>query len=221
MPTATTTTAALLRSASRSHAACPLALLGSSCSVGKGEGSVSSSLLQAPACFYGPYEMRPTFFASNPYRETQTLRIQRKDDLVENSDGVQILVSDTERVRSKLGQPLRVGLPPEVTPPGVPIVPDPDPPLVQLTLYLHDTCHGQNVALHAIDGTITFQQLFDGDRNEERAENKLSEADFSVNVGDPRDQPAAGGPIPQDKLSPLQGHFSFYFERGQPAQPFP
>lgn len=198
-----------------------LAMLCGSCSVGEGDGWVRSDRLKAPYCFDGPYDMRPTFFASNPYRATQTIRVQRKDDLIENSDGVEILVTDTASVRAQRGEKLRIGLPPAVRPPGVPITPDPDPPLVQLTLYLHDSCHGQNVALYAVSGDIVFRDLFSGDANERSAENKRTDADFDVQIGDPRDMPPEGGAIPAEKLSRLTGHFSFYFERGQPAQPFP
>jgi len=193
-----------------------------SCSVGEGAGEVHSDRLQAPSCLDGPYDLKPNFFASDPYRSSQTIRLQRTDDLIDNSDGVQILVSDTARVRGQLGKPLKVGLPPEVTPPGVPITPDPDPPLVQLTIYLHQSCHGQNIALHAVSGTITFKHLFSGDRNEDDADDRLTEAEFSdLEVADPRDQPPAGGPVPAERRSKLRGWFRFFFERGQPAQPFP
>jgi hypothetical protein len=43
-------------------------------------------------------------------------------------------------------------------------------------------------------------------------------------LADPRDVPSPGDPvekIPDDKKTHLQGSFSFYFERGQPGQPFP
>lgn len=198
-----------------------LALSASSCAVGEGSGEAHSDLLKVPGCYEGAYDLGPTFFFDNPYRSTQTIRLQRRDDLVENSDGLQVMVRDTDRVRAHLGESFKVGLPPEVTPPGVPIVPDPDPPVVNLTLYLHDTCHGQNVALYATTGTITFAHLFSGDTNERDADDKLSEATFDVMMGDPRDQPPEGGPIPPEKMSHLTGNFSFYFERGQPAQPFP
>jgi hypothetical protein len=192
-----------------------------SCSLGAGSGFAHSDHLLAPECFEGAYDLGPTFFASNPYRDTQTIRIQRKNDIEENSDGIIVLVNQTDAVRSKLGQALTVGLPPEVTPPGVPIKPNASPPLVGLTLYLHETCHGQNLALYAATGTITFAHLFDGDPNETSADEKLTHADFDVMVGDPRDQLPEGGDIPKDRLSHLVGQFDFYFQRGQPAQPFP
>lgn len=194
----------------------------SSCSVGKGDGEVRSELLRARNCYEGPYNLKPTFFGTNPYRDTQTIRLQRTDEMIDNADGVQLLIRDTDKVRERLGQPVRVGMPPGVQPPGVPIVPDPDPPLVQLTLYLHETCHGQNVALYSVSGTITFTHLFSGDRNEGDADDRLTEATFeNIEVADPRDQPPQGGDIPAESRSKLSGWFRFYFERGQPAQPFP
>lgn len=199
-----------------------LALLAGSCSVGQGEGEVSSPRLLAPGCFDGPFSLGPSLFAANPYREQQIIRLQRGDDIIDNSDGLQVLVLDAEKVRGQLGQELDVGLPPGVTPPGVVITPDPTPPQVQVTLYLHESCHGQNVALHAVEGKIRFVKLFSGDRNEEDADDRLTEAYLTnVLVGDPREQPPEGGPIPAEKLSRLDGWFRFYFERGQPAQPFP
>lgn len=192
-----------------------------SCTATEGSGFVRSDHLRAPDCFDGPFDLQPNFFASNPFRDSQTIRIQRGDDLIEYSDGVTILVDDTEAVRANLGKGLRVGLPPEVTPPGVPITPDPDPPIVHLTVYLNKTCSGQAIALHGIEGSITFTNLFSGDRNETNSGDRLTEATFTVTVGDPRDQPAGGGEIPQEKLSTLEGQFRFFFERGQPGQPFP
>ena len=193
----------------------------SSCTVGDGSGSVSSKQLRVDGCFAGQYELGPTFFAAIPYRSQQFIRLQRRNDIIENSDGVEILVEDTAAVRTKLGTPLRVGLPAQVTPPGVPITPDKMPPLVQLTLYLHETCHGPNVSLYAVSGTITFKHLFDGDPTETDADQKLTEGSFDVMVADPRDMPPGGGPIPLANQSPLTGSFRFFFERGQPAQPFP
>lgn len=191
------------------------------CTVGDGEGAVHSDDLRAGECFRGAFDLEPTFFGSIPYRESQLIRLQHRDDIVENSDGLQVLVLNTDRIRAALGKAQRVGLPPEVTPPGVPIRPDPDPPIVQVTLYLHETCHGRNVALSAVSGTITFAHLFSGDPTEGDAAEKLTEATLDVMVADPRDQPPEGGPVPLDKQSRVTGNFRFYFQRGQPAQPFP
>lgn len=192
------------------------------CSLGEGEGEVQSDKLFADGCWKGPFDLNPDFFAAVPYRRTLDVRVQHGGDTEEVSDGITVLVDDIDRVQASLGTPLKVGLPVGVTPPGVPITPDPDPPIVHLTLYLHRSCHAQNAALYSIDGTITFHSIFDGDPNETDAEKKLTDAEFAdITVADPRDEPPGGGAIPAERTSHLRGWFRFYFQRGQPGQPFP
>jgi hypothetical protein len=96
-------------------------------------------------------------------------------------------------------------------------------PLVHMALYLQQSCHNQNIVLHAVSGSILFKSLFSGDPNESVGVDKYTEAIFDVMMGDPQDAApdAAPGDIPADKLTHLQGCFRFYFERGQPGQPFP
>jgi hypothetical protein len=92
-----------------------------------------------------------------------------------------------------------------------------------MALYLQRSCHNQNIVLYAVDGTIKFQALFSGDPNETDAVDKYTDATFDVWVGDPRDA-GLGHPadaIPRELLSRVTGGFRFYFERGQPGQPFP
>lgn len=121
----------------------------------------------------------------------------------------------------------RVAIPAGVVPPGSPSVPPPDqvadPPIVHMSLYLQRSCHNQNIILYAVDGTITFNALFDGDPNETSAAEKLTDAEFDVEVGDLRDTPFGeyAGNVPPGLRSHLTGRFRFYFERGQPGQPFP
>lgn len=195
---------------------------GSGCALGEGSGEVKSDRLRIDQCWEGPYDMQPDFFSGVPYRESFQIRIQRGGDLQEMSDGLSILVKDVHVIRnSMLGVPLEVGLPPEVTPPGVPVQPDPDPPMVHMALYLHNTCHEQLSTLYAVRGVITFEELFNGDPNETKADERLSSGVFDVMVVDPRKQPPGGGPISEEHLSRVTGWFGFYFERGQPGQPFP
>lgn len=122
----------------------------------------------------------------------------------------------------------RVALPAGVTPPGSPSVPPPDllddPPIVHIALYLHRSCHNQNTVLYAVSGIITFTALFSGDPNESSAAEKLIDVtQVDVQVGDIRDVPLGAYPreIPCELQSRLKGSFKFYFDRGQPAQPFP
>jgi hypothetical protein len=207
-----------------------LALLG--CSTGEGKGSVTSSRLFVRDCWNGEFDLRPDFFASNPYSdETQVIRVQRGDNLQEVSDGLMILVNDTRAIREgMLGTPIPVGLAAGVAPPGVPLELDPDPALVNLALYLHDSCHIQSATLHSIDGEIRFDALFSGVINEANGSDRLTEAEFTARFADPRDltpgehTAECDADIDADTDCPISvvtGSFSFYFQRGQPAQPFP
>ena len=68
---------------------------------------------------------------------------------------------------------------------------------------------------------IRFATLFDGNSAESNAKQRLTSADFDLYMADPRDVcPGGLGPPPRCQAH-LQGHFSFYFQRGRPAQPFP
>lgn len=195
----------------------------SSCSLGEGEGEVKSDRLVVGGCWTGPFDLGPDFFAAVPYRDTLQIRVQRGGDLEENSDGLLALVDDIGFVRAHLDEPIEVGLSPAVTAPGVPVTADPDPPKVHLTLYLHESCHAQNSALYAVAGTITFHAIFNGDPNETNASEKLTDAEFAdVTFADPRDLATPGSAeIDPAKASHVRGRFRFYFQRGQPGQPFP
>jgi len=184
------------------------------CSTGEGEGWVRSEKLFVKDCWDGPFDLQPTFFAANPHENNLSIRVQRGDNLEEVSDGLGVLVNDVAGVReSSLGQALRVGLPVGVVPPGG-SPQSAEPPDVSLSLYLHATCHAQNGALYALSGSITFSSLFSGDPNESSADDRLTEAAFEAVFTDPRDPEVA-------HQSTVRGEFSFYFQRGQPAQPFP
>ncbi len=189
--------------------------------VGQGEGEVTSEQLSVPDCWQGAFELGPDFFASVPFRDTQQLRVQRGSDIQEVSDGVAILVNDTPKVRDELlGQDIAVGLPRQLLDEIAPGV-SKDAPEVSLALFLQFSCHNQNVVLYAVEGSIRFDSLFSGDPNETSGAEKLTEANFDVMVGDPRDADPDTLVVPDDKKSPLTGRFQFHFQRGQPGQPFP
>ena len=130
--------------------------IGVACSLGEGQGSITGSL-NVPACWSGRFEFKPDFYAGVPYRETSlVLRIQQGGDYQTFSDGISILVDDVHAIRPDLGAgllgvPLTVSLPPEVTPPGVPIKAIANPANVHFALYLQKSCRTQNVALYAMD----------------------------------------------------------------------
>jgi hypothetical protein len=198
----------------RPLAALAVALVLQGCSLGEGEGEVVSDRLTVANCWSGPFQLNPDFFAAVPYRRTLSIRVQRGGDTEEVSDGIVVLVDDIDKVRQQLGQPLRVALPPSIVPPGQPIVADPNPAIIHLTLYLQRSCHAQNSVLYAVDGQMIFHNIFNGDANETNASEMLTDAEFpDVVVADPRES--------QPVTSHIRGRFKFYFQRGQPAQPFP
>lgn len=196
------------------------ALGGLGCTVGEGHGTVVSDRLYMQGCWKGPFDLNPDFFAANPYRgESLLIRVQRGDNNQEASDGLTVIVNDLKKVRSEMmGQPIAVGLPPGVAPPGQPLT-GAEAPLVSLSLYLHQTCHEQNSATYSVSGEITFNSIFSGDPNEEDSQDRLTEATFKVTLADPRE--LVGAEDPELMLtSELTGDFTFFFQRGQPAQPF-
>ena len=68
---------------------------------------------------------------------------------------------------------------------------------------------------------INFQSLFDGNPDEPDAQKRLTQATFELFLANPREIcPGGLGPPPRCR-GDLKGSFKFYFERGQPAQPFP
>jgi hypothetical protein len=195
------------------------------CTTGEGDGYVRSERLYVEDCWNGAFNLRPTFFGANPFSNPDStdlfIRVQRGDNTEEVSDGVLLVVKDVERLRQQsLGQPLELALPPEVRPPGAPFRPRLDGQDVSLALYLMDSCQAQNGILYAVGGTITFDALFSGNANENSADDRLTEATFEATVVDPRTV-QVDGTYPAELTSVLSGKFRFFFQRGQPAQPFP
>jgi len=203
------------------------ALTAGACSLGDGSGEVISADLNAPDCWKGKYDLKPDFFAAYPFRNQLYIRIQRGSDFEGVSDGIMILVDDVADIRANhLGEAIPVTLPEGVAPPGIP-----DGSLcgescsrtgVHLTFYLLHSCFNINTVLYGVGGTITFTELFNGNPNESDAANKLIQGELDVMVGDPQLIVTSGpdkGTIPGQ--SEVTGRFRFFFERGQPAQPFP
>jgi hypothetical protein len=172
-----------------------VAVAASGCATGEGFGRVYSDRLYVKNCWNGTFDLRPTFFASDPFEDTQQIRVQRGERMASVSDGVSLLVNDVAEIRTdQLNTPIKLGLPVGVRPPGFPIQATNEPPQVSLTVYLNDTCHVQNGALHAISGEIVFSALFSGDRNENNSEDRLTKATFTARVADPRDATLEPGP---------------------------
>ncbi len=121
-----------------------------SCSLGTGTGTVTGTL-DVTECWSGGFNLQPDFFAAVPYRSQVLFRIQSGGDYEAFSDGITVLVDDVSTIRANfLGKPLEVALPPAVVAPGVPVVADPNPPLVHFALYLQRACRLATPALYAM-----------------------------------------------------------------------
>lgn len=192
------------------------------CTVGEGAGQVQSDLLYVKGCWNGAFSLSPDFFGANPDQgDSLMIRLQRGDNIEDTSDGLIVMVNDLQEVRKHLNEDLPVGMPRGVTPSGVPVVQNPNPPQVSLVLYLHNTCHQQNGTIYSVAGTIRFASLFSGDLNEGSSENRLTDATFSASFADPRELADAVDDAAKAKVtSAVTGNFRFFFQRGQPSQPF-
>jgi hypothetical protein len=203
----------------------PCALLGAGCAVGEGSGSVTSERLYIEDCWNGQFDLQPDFFAANPFRDDALIiRIQRGDDLPELSDGLYVVVNGLKEKRAQLEDQgsldLDVGLPEGVDVLGSGYdASSLGPTDVSLALYLHSTCHTVNGAVYSMSGNIHFESLFSGDPNEADADDRLTEASFTAQFADPRQ---LGGDAAENAAvtSTVSGDFNFFFQRGQPAQPF-
>lgn len=212
------------------HSAALLMMMTLGCSVGEGEGFVRSERLFVDGCWEGGFDLRPTFFAANPFEDDLTIRVQRGEEDVLVSDGVTLLIQGVEEIRREgLGQRLELGLPRGVAPVGFPLPTTPSTALASMSLYLNDSCRNQNAALSAVGGWVRFDTLFSGNPNEDEVEDRVTNGRFEAVLIDPRDAVAIEGaseaePLfeyPEDRTSRVEGEFSFVFHRGTPAQPFP
>ena len=193
-----------------------------SCTVGEGQGSVHSDHLYVNGCWNGGFDLGPDFFGANPDQgESLMIRVQRGDNIEDVSDGLIVMVNNLQQVRMQLNTDIPVGMPRGVTPSGVPVVLVAKPPQVSLSLYLHNTCHQQNGTIYSVAGWIRFTSLFSGDLNEGSSENRLTDATFDASFADPRELADAADDAAKAALtSRVTGNFRFFFQRGQPSQPF-
>lgn len=192
------------------------------CTVGEGRGEVTSDRLYIEGCWDGPFDLNPDFFAANPFRQDALIiRVQRGDNIQEMSDGLYVVVNDLQELRKpeNIGRSIPVGLPEGIIVSEGEFDPKENPAPVSLALYLHNTCHNQNGTIYSLSGSIVFRSLFSGDLNESDAAERLTDATFSAQFADPRELTGESA-TDATVTSTVNGNFSFFFQRGQPAQPF-
>lgn len=184
-------------------------LLLAACNVGTGRGEINATV-SAPGCGLedASFEIDPSFFAANRVENVDfrddllEIRVQRNSDFEDQSDGIDVIVHELNRVeRELLGEPLELGAPR-------------DERIVDLTLYLNKRCAPESDELPvnyvATSGTIVFDAIYapavDNDR-------QITAEFDDVRVEDPKSADVRHGQI--------SGQFRFLFTRGRPAQRFP
>lgn len=183
--------------------------LGQGCSVGQGQGEIEALVEGPDFCDFGepPYELSPSFFSSEIIGDHVSLRIQRGSAIESTADGLMIQIADVDEIKQH-----RIGLP-------IPIRGDAEA-LVQVVFYLNETCPSgfprqserrRPVIFEASGGTITFDAIYAPDVDPDAT---LTEARLDgVVFVDPAE--------PDERSAVLDGWFSFFYQRGSPAQRFP
>lgn len=177
------------------------------CSIGQGTGDFSGPVLASDCDIDEPeYALQPSFFTAEVTGGQLNIRVQRGSDFESYADGLMILVRDVNEVKeSRIGLPIRLE--------------NDYRSLVQVVFYLNESCltgfpdefRLQPVVLPAVSGTIIFRSIYapDVDTNLTGIEADLTDVRFE----DPEQ--------PDVRNATLTGSFSFFYQRGSPAQRFP
>jgi hypothetical protein len=207
--------------------------LGSACAVGQGTGSVTGSIV-LPVCEkdLSHYDMGADFFAGVASGNQLSIRIQQGGGFQEYADSLTILVNDVQGTLNDIAasggaHAVEYDVELERLPGSAPWV---KPPKAQMSLSLRGTCGEPRysagdqiqVVLHAISGKITFTNIFNGDINTRDTNAKRIEGHFeNVHVVDPREGDPSVPDSARTQYGTISGSFSFFYQRGGPAQPFP
>jgi hypothetical protein len=199
------------------------------CAVGQGSGDVTGNI-SLPDCDkdLSNYDMGADFFGAVASGNQLQIRIQQGGGTQEYADSLTITVNDLAKTLKTIedtgSATYQVQL--ERLPGSPPWAPTPD---VQMTLSLRATCglprysagDQGHFVIHAVSGTITFLHIFNGDINTRDTNAKRIQGSFqNVLLVDPREADPATG-VPGPTHGTIQGEFSFFYQRGGPAQPFP
>lgn len=194
-----------------------LGLLALACSIGRGEGTVTG-VVTVPSCrlddpnfdlgvdFFGAYFVNdPELRDATMRREHMTIRLQRGTYRESESDGLLISVANVNEVQTSL-----LDTPIEVSRDGG--------SLVRMTLYLGQRCFSgfpdahwtRSVIMEAESGTIRFSAIYTPALGD--TDNEISATFDGVTFTDAADPTWS---------AVLSGAFTFSYQRGAPAQPFP
>lgn len=193
--------------ASWRHEAALVAVLVAGCSVGEGQGAITVNV-QAPECDLdeAAYELEPSFFSGEITGVQLNIRIQRGSRIEGYADGLVIHVSDVSEVFSS-----RIGIPIEVESSTM--------AFLQTVIYFNETCPSgfpdfftnQPVMMEGQSGAVIFSAIY--------APN--IEAGATLIEGRLVDVVYEDAADPVGTHATVNGTFSFFYQRGAPAQRFP
>lgn len=184
-----------------------LSVLAAGCSVGEGQGRFTLDV-RVPACGLDDrmFELHPSFFSGDVTDRQINLRIQRGSDIENHADGLIVQIQDVNEVFEN-----RLGIPIEISPEHT--------SLARIVLYLNETCPSgfpdyltvQPVVMEAQSGQLRFDNIYapDIEPGATLIEGELIGAVFE-DAGNPEETNAT-----------VNGEFSFFYQRGSPAQRFP
>ncbi len=185
-----------------------LGLLASACSVGDGQGEIAGHVVASDSCGLDDpsYELRPSFFSAEVTEDILNLRVQRGSALEQYADGLMIQVLDVNELKRQ-----RLGLP-------IPLE-GRWTDLVQVVLYLNESCEAgfpsehrrRAVLMQAVGGSIRFDAIYAPD---------LDPGATGINA-ELIDVELVDASAPDERRATLRGWFSFFYQRGAPAQRFP
>jgi len=174
------------------------------CTAGTGEGNVKGTVTVADCeLMDSEYDLAPSFFGAEIIGEDLDIQIRRGSDLSIYSDGIHMLVRNVEEVAtSAIGAALPVSSAVDAQ--------------IQMTLYLNQSCPvGDEEDIPAVltgqSGAVTFTSIYAPTVDEENVEiaGTLSDIYFADDAS------------PDTRHATLSGDFSFFYNRGRPAQRFP
>jgi len=193
-------------------------MLAVACSTGAGDGRVWGEV-DLPGCVghQQDFDLHVDFFAADWFDGTLIIRLQNGGGNQAFSDGVILRVTDPHLFADAPGRSFEVALVPELDEfleqgpeTGMPTTAPGSP--ARATLYLNDTCPGNDFGFTDGAGEISFDSIYVPDRS------KRIRGRFRFFFVDPRkwESPDDIGP-----WADLQGEFDFNYSRGSPAQTFP
>jgi hypothetical protein len=193
-------------------------LAAAACSTGAGDGRVWGTV-DLPGCVgeKDDFDMGVDFFAADWFNGTLTIRLQHGGQNQAFSDGVILRVNDPYLFAGAPGEFFEIAVVPDLDTfleqgpdAGIPSTAPGSP--VRATLYLNETCPGNDYGFADGAGAISFDDIYVPD------ESKRIRGRFRLRFVDPRywESPEDIGPF-----ADLNGEFDFNCSRGSPAQTFP